>query len=552
MPLMLNVLRLYAALFFVALISQTSCKNKQHADIIFHHALIYSMDENATIHEAIAVKDGKVLAIGSNDFILLNYAATQTEDLNGSAILPGLIDAHSHFLGYAKGLNEINLVGIKSVEELIEKVEREAPQVETEWIIGRGWDQNQWPGKQFPDNEKLNELFPDRPLILYRIDGHAALVNKAALTKAGINRNSKVFGGEVMLNKNSEPSGVLIDNAVDLIKKVIPPYDFERLKRDVEKAQQKLFEVGLTTVCDAGLNVEQIQRLRKLDDSGLLKMGVYAMHEANFSTIDSIINAGPYESARLKITSFKIYADGALGSRGACLLRHYHDKEGYHGLMLQEYADLQRMIGKIVASDFQVNTHCIGDSANRVVLQLYADFLKSKNDRRWRIEHAQVVNKSDVNFFSNYSIIPSVQPIHATSDMYWAEDRLGRERIQEAYAYQTLWNCNNWLASGSDFPVESINPFEGIYAAVARQDTTGFPADGFYKNEGLSIQQTLESYTRYAAKACFLEHKTGSLKPGMDADFFILKDDINRLPLNELYKLKVQRTIKAGETVYRQ
>ncbi len=417
------------------------------------------------------------------------------------------------------------------------------------WLFGRGWDQNDWTVKEFPDRTKLDSLFPDVPVFLMRIDGHAALVNETALKLAGITPQTKVVGGECVV-KNGKLTGLLIDNAVDLVKAKVPEPDAKYVREMLLEAQKNCFAVGLTTVDDAGLSHQKIHTIDSLQQKGELLMRIYAMVMYDDENVAFYKQHGKYKTDFLNVRSFKVYADGALGSRGACLKESYADQHDHFGMLLHPadsfpyYARTSHDLG------FQMNTHCIGDSASAWLLRSYAEVLKGKNDLRWRIEHAQVVDASDVKFFGDYSIVPSVQPAHATSDMYWAGDRLGPQRVKDAYAYETLLQQNGWLATGSDFPVENINPLYGFYAAVARKDRKGFPERGFQTENKLSRVQALRGMTIWAAKSNFEEGEKGSIEKGKFADFVILDRDIMKVSEDSLRDVSVVSTYIQGRNVF--
>jgi len=534
---------LLAILFF------SSCTNSQKVDAVYYNGTVYSVDSSFSIYHAFAVKDGKVVALGSNDEIL-KYDAKDKIDLNGKYVYPGLIDAHCHFYGYGVDLKKIWLIGTTSFDQILDTLVKCNEQKFMGWVFGRGWDQNDWTVKEFPSKEKLDSLYPDVPVFLMRIDGHAALVNQVALDLAGVTADTKIEGGEVVL-KNGKPTGLLIDNAVDIVKLKIPEPTNKYLTEALIAAQNNCFKVGLTTVDDAGLELTKINLIDSLQKVKELKMRIYAMAIYDETNANYYAKNGKYKSDRLNVRSFKLYADGALGSRGACLLDSYSDHVHHHGMLLKSIDSILYAANLAAKIGFQLNTHCIGDSANRILLNIYSQNLQIGNNNRWRIEHAQVLAPDDFSLFKKYKIIPSVQPTHATSDMYWAKDRLGDDRIKYAYAYKKLLNEAGLLAGGSDFPVEDINPLYGFYAAVARKDQKHFPEDGFQKENAVTRLEALKAMTIWAAFSNFEENEKGSLEPGKFADFVILEDDLMKAPEEKLFDIKVLYTYLNGEQVYK-
>jgi predicted amidohydrolase YtcJ len=527
-----------------------ACNQKEHADLIVHNAKIYSVNERLEIFGALVVRDGKIVALGSEEEILGGYQSKFIVDAGGKPIFPGFIDAHCHFFGYALNLvKSADLTGSNSFREVIERVKKHAEQYPSEWIEGRGWDQNDWEVKEFPAKELLDSVFPDKPVYLSRIDGHAAVLNSIALKKAGITARTKVYGGEIHL-RNGEPTGILIDNAIDKVARIIthPPPEIQQ--RALQEAEKNCFMVGLTSVQDAGLGRDTIELIDKMHREGSLLIRIYAMISATSDNLDHFLRQGRYETERLNVRSFKLYADGALGSRGARMTEPYSDDPGNNGLFMFQPDFYKRICSLALENGFQVNTHAIGDEGNRFVLQLYSEFLKDKNDLRWRIEHAQVIHPGDFDLFGKFSVVPSVQPTHATSDMYWGEERIGKERMKGAYAYKRLLEENGWLPLGTDFPVENINPLYTFYAAVARKDLTGFPAEGFQMENALTRQEALRGMTIWAAKAAFEENIKGSLEPGKFADFIILDQDIMTIPIDSVPQVKVLSTWSGGQKVY--
>ncbi len=541
-------MRILIALF--ALVSLSSCI-QQRVDLIVHHAQIYTVDNQFSTAEAMAVQDGKIVAVGTNDAILKEYTSDSLVHAEGAVVYPGFIDAHAHFVGYGQSLFAVDLMFVNSWEEVINRVKDfAAKHPGTSWIRGRGWDQNRFPGKQFPTNEQLNALFPDRPVILERVDGHASIANNAALTIAGIKAGQTMEGGSFVV-ANGQLTGLLIDNAVGMVEKFAPAVTKEDYKNWLTAAQANCFATGLTTITDCGLHPTAVSMIDTLQQNNDLKMRLYVMlsdHPDSYAS--SYFTKGGYTTDRLKVKGIKVYGDGALGSRGACLLQHYADQKGWGGFLLSSKAHFDSIAAKLINTDFQMCTHAIGDSANRTILNVYAKYLKGKNDKRWRIEHAQIVHPDDFQYFGKYSIIPSVQPTHGTSDMYWAGDRLGEERMKGAYAYKQLLEQNNWLPLGTDFPVEEINPFKTFLAAVVRKDAKGYPAEGFQMENALTREQTIRGMTIWAAKANRMEKEVGSLEKGKKADFIILDKDLMKVSADSILKVKVLKTFINGERVH--
>ena len=533
-----------------ALISFSSCI-QQRVDMIVHHAQIYTVDNQFSTAEAMAVQDGKIVAVGSNDDILKEYKSDSVVNAEGATIYPGFIDAHAHFVGYGQSLFAVDLMFVSSWDEVINRVKDfAAKHPGTSWIRGRGWDQNRFPGKQFPTNEQLNSLFPDRPVILERVDGHASIANNAALAIAGIKAGQTMEGGSFVV-ANGKLTGLLIDNAVGMVEKFIPAATKEDYKNWLTAAQANCFATGLTTITDCGLHPTAVSMIDTLQQSNDLKMRLYVMlsdHPDSYAS--TYFTKGGYTTDRLKVKGVKVYGDGALGSRGACLLQHYADQKGWGGFLLSSKAHFDSIAAKLINTDFQMCTHAIGDSANRTILNVYAKYLKGKNDKRWRIEHAQIVHPDDFQYFGKYSIIPSVQPTHGTSDMYWAGDRLGAERMKGAYAYKQLLEQNNWIPLGTDFPVEEINPFKTFLAAVVRKDAKGYPAEGFQMENALTREQTIKGMTIWAAKANRMEKEVGSLEVGKKADFIMLDKDLMKVAPDNILKVKVLKTFVNGERVH--
>ena len=540
--------------FFKALILlfiMTSCTQKEKVDLIVSGGSVYTVDKEFTVAEAFAVKDGKVVAVGSSQKILDKYDSENLIDVEGKFVYPGFNDAHCHFNGYAVNLMQYaDLRGTKSPEEIYKLLKEHHDKFGGEWILGRSWDQNDWEDTSFPDKSKLDELFPEIPVYLVRVDGHAGWCNSKAMDLAGISADTKVQGGEVLL-KNGEPSGVLIDNAMGFVSMLIPGITQDQQEKGLLEAQKNCFAAGLTSVTDCGLDKATILLMDEMQKAGNLKIRVNAMLNPTQENFDYFVKKGKaYKTDRLLVNTIKIYADGALGSRGALLMDDYSDDKGNHGLQIEKQ-DYYDMICQLAYdNNFVVATHAIGDGGNRLMLDTYGKFLKGKNDRRWRIEHAQIINPDDFKKFAEFSVVPSIQPTHCTSDMPWAEDRVGAERIKGAYAYQTLLQQNGWLPAGTDFPVENIYPLYTFYSAVFRTDHEGWPEGGWHKDEGLTREQTLRAMTSWAAKSSFEEDEKGALTPGMWADFVILDTDLMKAKPTEVLNTKILSTWSAGEKVF--
>ena len=527
-----------------------SCHSRQPADLILYHGKVYTVDSAFSKVEALAVKDGKILAVGSDDDIKGKYESAQMVDAGGKAVFPGFIDAHAHFVRYGESLYTAGLFGSESFEEVVRRVKQFADAHPRQaWILGRGWDQNKFPGKSFPDNALLNQLFPNTPVVLGRVDGHAVIANAKALELAGLHPGQKIPGGEIE-TKNGRLTGILIDNAEHLVQSKIPELSPADEQERLDAAQQRCFAQGLTTVTDCGLDRIDIERVDSLQRAGKLKMRVYVMLSDSKANLDYYLPKGPYKTDLLYVKGVKAYADGALGSRGACLLQPYDDKAGWRGFLLSNPGHYDSLARELAGTDFQLCTHAIGDSANRIILAVYNKYLPGKNDKRWRIEHAQVIAPADFGLFGKGSVIPSVQPTHATSDMYWAGERLGATRLKGAYAFKQLLQQNGWLPLGTDFPVEDISPFKTFLAAVFRVDAKGFPDGGFQMENALSREEAIRGMTIWAAKADCLEREIGSLEAGKKADFIILDKDLMEVPWNEVLPTKVVATYSGGQKMH--
>lgn len=518
-------------------------------NLMLSNGVIYTVNDVFEIADAMVISGGSIVAVGNAPKLREKYNISREIDLHGKPVFPGFIDPHGHFFGYAMNLRQADLTGTTSEEDVIARLKKHQEAFPASWILGRGWDQNDWENKKFPDKYMLDKAFPGTPVYLTRIDGHAAWVNSAALSLAGIKTGQAVKGGEI-LSDNRGYTGILLDNAMALVEKHIPVTGHRDQFLAIQAAEKNCLAVGLTMVGDAGLEKEMVLLMDSLQQSGQMKLRIYAMLNPSPENLEYFISKGHYRTDRLSVRSVKLFADGALGSRGALMISPYSDDPKNRGLQVSSSDFLVNTCKLAYENGYQVNTHCIGDSAVRLMLDIYSRFLPENNDLRWRIEHSQVIQPDDFPLFAVYGIIPSVQATHATSDMYWAGNRLGQERLKTAYAYKTLLAQNGWLANGSDFPVESINPVYGFYAAVARKDLSGNPPEGFMKGEALSREEALRAMTIWAAKACFEENKKGSLERGKLADFVVLDQDIMKAEENEIPKTRVLATWMDGIPVF--
>ncbi len=538
-----------SSLYMLLLIVFSSCNSKQQADLLLVNANIYTINNEFELVEAMAIKYGTIVSTGSSESVLASYKAPETIDMEGKYIYPGFIDPHSHYMGYSSQLPHANLWMSNSMYDIVERLEKNRENNLGGWLLGRGWDQNHFARKEMPDNSMLNEAFPDVPVYIVRVDGHAALANDLALSLAEIDAETTVTGGEIAL-LNGNPSGLLIDKAMTLVTSIIPQPGKDDMIQLLKKGQQNLFAVGITSVCDAGLSKANVLLLDSLQKEGVLDIRVYAMLDPSEENLEHFIPQGPYVTEQLSVRSIKHYADGALGSRGALMRVPYSDQPATTGILVDEIDAIRRTCALAIGHGYQVNTHCIGDSAVRLMLDLYAEFLEKENDLRWRIEHAQIVSPDDLAKFGMYSVIPSIQAIHAVSDMSWAEDRVGPDRIKGAYAYRDLINQLGWLPNGSDFPVEQINPLFSYHAAFTRTNEVGYPPGGWYPEQALTREEALKGMTIWAAKANFEEDTRGSLEPGKFADFVVMDQDLLTVDSKNIYTLPVLETWINGKRVF--
>ena len=526
-----------------------SCHDlKKKADLIIYNAKIYSPDSLAKEINCIAVSSGKIIGIGTDSEIRSRYWSPENINASGACLYPGFTDAHSHFTGFALGLRYADLTQAHSFDEVLEILKGYRKTHPEGWIVGRGWDQNNWPQKVFPDNKLLNKLFPDVPIVLTRVDGHAVLASDAAIKASGITFPGKA--GEAKL-QNGTFTGIFLESLADKLRNTIPQPSAEELTNLLETATKLCHQAGLTSVTDAGLNKTEVLMLDSLQKVGKITLRIDAWLNPNEENFEYFMKDSAYHTPFLKLGAIKMYADGALGSRGACLLKPYLDDPQNKGILTISPDELSAVCKRAYDHGFQMVTHAIGDSAIRMVLHTYSKFLKPGDDRRWRIEHAQVVNEDDFELFAKFHIVPSIQATHATSDMDWARQRIGYERLTNAYAYNRLLKQNGWLPNGTDFPIEDISPLKTFYASVARKNAFGEPEEGFMMENALSRSDALKSITIWAAKAAFCEKERGSVEVGKVADFTILNTDIMKSTENKILMSKVLYTIVDGKTVYK-
>ena len=533
---------------------------EEGAVILISNARIYTFDSGNTVLESGSMaftRDGEILGIGENEPMSRIYAGARQVNLDGKTVLPGLIDSHGHLYGLALSFTMADLSGTRSKAEVINRLrEFESGLPENEWLLGRGWDQNDWPEQTFPDRVDLDAEFPDRPVWLRRIDGHAAWGNSLAIAQADreLAGDWQPEGGFIHRGPAGEPSGIFIDGAMEYVEKAVPETSPELVDAALDIATNTMVSLGLTGVHDPGVDRGVIALYQKKIAAGAFPIRVYAMADGMQETTDWLCEEGPLEdpSGRLFMRSVKLYADGALGSRGAALLEDYSDDPGNRGLMFISTDEMEAALRRVFSCGLQAGVHAIGDAANRQVLDAYEKVLAEYPDSpgRHRMEHAQIIHPEDIPRFSELGVIAAMQPTHASSDMYWAEQRLGPGRLAGAYAWQSLLDSGASLAFGSDFPVEQVNPMLGIQAAVTRQDLEGWPEGGWLPEERMSREDAIRAFTLDAAYAGFMEKLTGSLEMGKRADFIVLDQDIMQIPAEDIARLRVAETWVDGERVF--
>ncbi len=531
----------------------------QAPDLIVTNARIYTVDQNRPVVDAMAIRDGRIVATGPSRLIgAMKGASTQVIDLEGRTVIPGMIDAHVHLVGLGQGLRTVDLRGSTSYGDVIARVvERARSTPPGQWILGRAWDQNDWADTRFPTHEQLSAAVPNHPVFLTRVDGHAALANAAAMKAAGLTAASKdPFGGQILRDARNAPTGVLIDRAMGLVAGSIPPMSAGELREAVVAATREMNRWGLTSVHDAGVGRNAIDAFEEVARAGDFSVRNYVMVANDDSTIAHYLRRGPQRGlydGRLWIQAIKISADGALGSRGAALLEPYSDDPKTSGLSLIPPGRVKQVSLQALEKGFQVNVHAIGDRANRIVLDEFEQALRERPsaDHRFRVEHAQIIHPDDIPRFAQLGVIPSMQASHQTSDMYWAGNRLGQQRLLGAYAWRSLLNSGVIIPNGSDLPVEKTNPLISFHASIARQDENNWPAGGWFPEQRMTREEALKSMTIWAAWSAFMEQEVGSLEPGKYADFVVLDQDIMQVPAELVLRTNVLSTWLGGKAVYR-
>jgi len=553
-----------ATYFAVVALAPAVLEAQTSADLVLTNARIYTVDNARPVASALAARQERILFVGSDaEAKALAGPATQVIDLRGATVVPGIVDAHAHLLGLGNMLQRVSLAGSASYEEVIDRVKAWAKDVPPgKWILGRGWDQNRWPTKEFPTHEALSRAFPNNPVVLTRIDGHALLANAKAMELAHVTATTAdPSGGRIIRLANGAPSGVFVDNAKNLIERAIPAATRADNRKAILAAIAEANRWGLTGVHDPGEDAQTIGIYEELAKSGNYSLRNYVMLSdpgepgSAAALRNPYIQRGPQSAlydGHLWIRAIKLYADGALGSRGAALLAPYSDDPTNSGLLVSRPEHIRAWAEAALRRGFQVNVHAIGDRGNRIVLDAFDSALKKipKADHRFRIEHAQVLSPQDIPRFARLGVIPSMQATHQTSDMRWAEGRVGPQRIRGAYAWRSLLNTGVVIPNGTDFPVEEVNPLLTFHAAVTRQDPTNWPTGGWYPEQKMTREEALQSMTIWPAYAGFQESILGSLTPGKYADFVVLDRDIMQVPDTEILGTRVISTWIGGRRVY--
>ena len=528
------------------------------ADLIVTNARIYTVDDGHPFVSALAVRDGKVAFIGSvREASLLRGPNTHVIDATGRTVIPGMVDAHAHLFGLGEFLRSIDLTDTRSYDEIVSRVGARVKQATAgRWVIGRGWDQNKWGNTRFPTHEALSSVSPNNPVVLERIDGHALLANAAAMRAAGVTAATKdPAGGRIEREANGAPTGVFVDNAMEIIDRIIPPMSHDEMTSTALAAVKESNRWGLTGLHDPGEPRAVLDVFEELAKAGTFTLRVYAMISDDSAAIEHYFQRGPQNAlydSHLWIRAIKLYADGALGSRGAALLDPYTDDPKNSGLLKSTPEHLRDVSTRALQHGFQVATHAIGDRGNRIALDAYEAALKAVPtvDHRFRIEHVQVLDHADIPRFAQLGVIPSMQAVHQTSDMYWAANRLGYARTFGAYAWRSLLNTGVIIPNGSDFPVERVNPLFSFHAAVSRQDDNNWPPGGWFPEQKMTREEALKAMTIWPAYAAFQEQAMGSLAVGKLADFVVLDRDIMTIPDSEILGTNVLATYIGGRVVF--
>jgi predicted amidohydrolase YtcJ len=528
--------------------------------LLISNARLYTIDDKNAWHErgAMAISpDGKLIEVGPETDMLERFSKAQRVDLGGRTVIPGLIDAHAHLAGLAQSFTRANLMGAENKAEVLDRLrEFEQTLPEGAWLLGRGWDQNDWPEKTFPSRSDLDLAFPERPVWLRRVDGHAGWANSRALAEVDrdLGGDWQEQGGYIHRDDAGEPTGIFIDKAMAWVERAVPPDSPELMSQALDMATHAMVSQGLTGVHEAGTSLDLVRLYQAKIAAGDLPVRIYAMADGMNESLDWLCENGVYDdpSGLLLMRSVKLYADGALGSRGAALLADYSDEPGNSGLMFMNADEIDEQLRRVFSCGLQAGIHTIGDRANREMLDALERVVPEfpDNPGRHRLEHAQILDAADIPRFARLEVIAAMQPTHATSDMYWAEDRLGSDRILGAYAWVSLLESGARLALGSDFPVEEVNPMLGIYAAVTRQDLEGWPEGGWLPQERLTRKAAIRGFTIDAAWAAFMEDRVGSLEAGKEADFIVLDRDIMQVPEREIPETRVLQTWVGGKKVY--
>ncbi len=541
---------------------------QREAGMLLVNGTIYTLDPSNSVAEAVAIRGNRVVGVGSTDDMKRRYSSESIIDLKGKTVLPGFIDGHAHMLNEGRFLHDLDLIGTTSAEQIAGAVDQRVREsTPGQWILGRGWDQNDWEVKNFPTHEILDRVAPNTPVILQRVDGHALWVNQKAIEMAGITASTKEpAGGRIYRDLHGNPTGIFVDDAMDSIYKVVPHFTDEEVEQRIKLALQQCVKFGLTEVFDMGgaydkwgVDLQTIRVYKKLIQQGELPIRIYTALDRSEETWKSYLQSGPeidYGNGFLTVRAIKLFIDGALGSRGAALIDEYSDDPGNRGVTRMSEDEMDNICTQALQHGFQVFTHAIGDRGNHIMLNEYEKILKilpkDAPSPRWRIEHAQVLALTDIPRWQQLGILPSMQPTHATSDMFWAEARLGPDRIKGAYAWRSILQTGSIIVGGSDFPVESVNPLLGFYAAVTRSDRNGYPQDGWYREQKMTREEAARCFTQWAAYSGFQEHQKGTIEPAKWADLTVLTKDIMQIPPPEILTTDVAMTIVDGKIVYQQ